>query len=192
MAEPKIGVDAIPFDEDTTKYLASHSPELWNEVVYSLNPDSPLAEDILSWICNQPECDIATALTVFINFELEDITKVAISDTRGREEIAKYRSNKTWELTRIICENSERNFYQRSDFSPHRLEDQPASVLERLEKHRSEANVQKSDYLPIPRNLLKHNFPNRPPKPSGYFGDETGMYHISTLPPELQEMFKQS
>jgi len=78
-------------------------PELWHEVVISGNrPDGPF--EIMSWIADQRECDVGTALKIMHIIGYDAIDGSSSSSPEAR-------------LAAKILENLRRNFYVRSRFS---------------------------------------------------------------------------
>jgi|GEM_PF-6292041 len=176
---PKIltGPKQIAFGEDTTAILSTFvEPSLWHQITEAVNFDNIYTYEILEWIVEQPECDIATAYSL-------------LARTGGYELI--YRAHEPfqlelYELVEIITERSQKGLYSRSEIGLHGVHPSPTKLAQTIKDECSKLEDPKSPYLPVPTLLLDHSYPDLGELKTGYMGDETGIWDIKSITPERE------
>ena len=173
MPEINTGPEHILFDQNTTRVLASvREPELWHEIVFSINHDTMYAYEILEWIVEQPECDIATAYAV-------------LATTAGHLCIyEKTHDIEIFELSEIIIQRAQDGLYTRSLIGLDRVYLPPSKMAKEIEEGCMKLPDSEQTKLPVPTVLLEHTYPETGRFFTGYMGDETGIWHIKSTQPE--------
>lgn len=159
------------------KLKLARNPDLYHQVACAVKCDCD-SYPLLQWIVEQPDCDKATALTVLgITAAYEHIFRMSYETESGAVS----------EIARTICENSEQGFYKRSEIGLQDVETawQPAQLKGQVEEgcHKLDGSAG-GPYLPVPKQLLDHVYPDVPAIYTGYFGDEVGLWDIKTNVPE--------
>ena len=113
--------------ERQISWLKDASPEDWHRVMLDFNWDN--RTDSLFWIVQQPECDKATALTIFWLAQPTSYTLMQSSDQDGQSEAAFH-----WKMVQFIGERINTKGYTRTkiafDATPLMLQDYDELIAE--------------------------------------------------------------
>ncbi len=155
-------------------------PDLWHQMMFSLNYDANNTMDYVLWFVQQPDCDIATAVSAFsMTYAFECVyTKTRPLDGR------------VFDLAEIISNNSENGYYTRSKIGgvESMLDIPPVKVLEEISKGCELLLPENQDpYLPIPRKILTESFPKKY-IPTPYFVDESAVVRIDSMDEEVRRI----
>lgn len=155
-------------------------PDLWHQMMFSLNFDASNTMDYVLWFVQQPDCDIATAVSAFsMTYAFECV----YTETRPYDD-------RVFDLAEIICNNSEKGYYTRSEIGgvDNMLDISPSGVLQKISKA-CEVLLQKNQepYLPIPQKILTEKYPEKYNK-TPYFVDESAVVRIDSMGEEARRI----
>lgn len=173
--------------EDSERLLGwlqtERNPDLWHHIVFGMNFDSRHTLDYIGWIVRQSDCDVATAAAVLILCEGWRHVFTPRDSTRETDP-------RLFEIASTICHGSESGAYTRARIGWHAPDymPTPTATLARIYAACAERGIAAGKTtLPVPRRVLGADF-DKPQAPVEYFIDETGLYHLSTMDPFMQEM----
>lgn len=155
-------------------------PDLWHQMMFSLNYDAESTMDYLLWFVQQPDCDIATAVCAFsITYAFECV----YTETRPYD-------GRVHDLAEIICNNSETGFYTRSEIGGvnNMLDIPPSKVLQKInEACKKLLQNNQEPYLPIPQTILSKSFQEEYSK-TPYYVDESAVVRIDSMGEEARRI----